>query len=41
MAASNSRVKSMDNPCCGEEWLGDVDNFVTKLLSKYACMRLK
>jgi hypothetical protein len=31
----------MDEACCGEEWLGYEEDFVTKLLSKKATMRLK
>jgi hypothetical protein len=41
MALSSSRAKSMDDPCCGEEWLGYDEDFVIKSLSKYAIMRLK
>jgi hypothetical protein len=31
----------MPESCCGEEWLGYEDDFITKTLSKYAAMRLK
>ena len=31
----------MAEACCGMEWLGFEDDFITKSLSKYACMRLK
>jgi len=31
----------MAESLCGEEWLGFEEDFVIKLLSKYACMRLK
>jgi hypothetical protein len=31
----------MPDVCCGEEWLGFEDDFVIKLLSKKATMRLK
>jgi hypothetical protein len=41
MAVSYLRAKSMDDPCCGEEWLGYDEDFVIKSLSKYAIMRLK
>jgi hypothetical protein len=30
----------MDKACCGEEWLGFEEDFVIKLLSKFATMRL-
>jgi hypothetical protein len=31
----------MAETCCGEEWLGFEEDFVIKLLSKKAAMRLK